>query len=149
MPESAESPEGRGDDDRQAAAAVIDEVQGDRRAGEPPSLAAGEEREELAVDRDDRGQARDSDRSRDGGDAARGDAAAQAAKTRVNPVSATHAFCVALTFRSVSTIPVRWINSIQGTPRRKMSVRTISTRVHRFMWVARTSRARTIRWPAG
>ena len=29
-----------------------------------------------------------------------------------------------------------------------MSVRTISQSVHRFMWVARTSRARTMRWPA-
>ena len=55
---------------------------------------------------------------------------------------------VGLDVQSVSTVPVRLIRSIQGTPRRKMSVRTISGRVHRFMWVARTSRASTIRWPA-
>ena len=68
----------------------------------------------------------------------------QAADARVRPVRATHAFCAALTFRSVSTVPLRLIRSIQGTPRRKMSVRTISLSVHRFMWVARTSRAPTL-----
>ena len=39
------------------------------------------------------------------------------AASSVSPVKATHAFWLALTFRSVSTIPVRLIRSIQGTPR--------------------------------
>src|SRR5262249_58849525 len=39
--EPAELPVGRGDDDGEAAAAIIDQVQGDRGAGEAPSLAAG------------------------------------------------------------------------------------------------------------
>ena len=47
-------------------------------------------------------------------------------------MNATQICWVGLTFRSVSTVPLRLIRSIHGTPRRKMSVRTISGSDQRF-----------------
>ncbi len=50
------------------------------------------------------------------------------AASSVTPVKATQAFWSSLTFRSVSIVPVRLSRIVQGTPRLKMSVRTISAK---------------------
>ena len=123
-------------DDREATAGIIEQVQRQRRQRETDAPTPGQEEVKVSIEPDDRAGPQRGHAGSPGNSTARSRGTA-----RISPVIATQICWTGLTFRSVSMVPLRLIRSIQGTPRRKMSVRTISKSDHRFKCVASTSRA--------